>query len=87
MPSLLRKCEICRAWIDPERLKVVSDTLLCDEHARQIAKYGGEFTTISREDRSNKAGSLKINIAGVTTKKVRNTEAMEKLRRDFEEQA
>lgn len=87
MPNLLRKCEICRAWIDPERLTVVSDTLLCDQHARDISKFGGEFITISKEDRSSKAGSMKINIAGVTTKKVRNTEAMEKLRREFEENA
>ncbi len=75
MASLLRKCEICRAWIDPERLKVVTDTLLCDEHAREISKFGGEFITVSKEDRSSKAGSMKINIAGVTTKKMRNTEA------------
>lgn len=87
MASLLRKCEICRAWIAPERLEIVSDTLLCDEHAREISKFGGEFITISKEDRSSKAGSMKINIAGVTTKKIRNTEAMEQLRREFEDKA
>ncbi len=33
MSSLLRKCEICREWIDPKRLAAVSQTMLCAKHA------------------------------------------------------
>jgi hypothetical protein len=84
MKSVLRKCEICRGWIEPERLELVRNTQLCATHAQEIAKYGGEFTTVSKEDRSQKAGSLKINIAGVTTKMIRNPFAIEKLQREFE---
>ena len=85
MTIMLRKCEICRAWIEPERLDAAKRTNLCVKHAQEIGKYGGEFITVSQEDRSQKPGSLKINIAGVTTQMVPNPIAIEKLRKDFEE--
>ncbi len=86
MARTVGKCEICREWIDAERLEALPDTLLCGEHAKQIARYGGEFITQFQEEPTSKPGSLKINIGGVATKRVRNNEAIEKLRRDYEEE-
>ena len=62
-----RPCEICGQPIDPERLEAVRDTRLCGDHARQIAKYGGEFRISASHDRTSKPGSLRQNDGGVTT--------------------
>ena len=75
-----RFCEICKQEIVPERIEVLPDTHLCTQHAREIEKFGGEFKLHSHQERTSKAGSLKKNFGGVSTRKVRNHEAMRKLR-------
>lgn len=75
-----RGCEICKRPIEPERAESDAMTRLCAEHARQIAAFGGEFMTVASEDRTSKKGGLKINVSGVTTERVRNEEALRKLR-------
>lgn len=78
-----RLCEICKNAIEDDRLTVIPETRLCTEHAREIQKYGGEFTTTAEQERTSKPGSLKINYGGVTTKKTRNVEAVQRLRDDY----
>jgi hypothetical protein len=80
-----RGCEICKQSIEPERAESDPLTRLCALHAREIAQFGGEFRTVAREDRTSKKGGLKINIGGVTTERVRNDEALRRLR-DYCEQ-
>jgi len=80
MSSKSRPCEICMKPIEPERLEAVSDTRLCNEHARLIEKYGGEFIRVSSQERTSKAGSLKRNYGGVTPKKTRNEKGLAQLR-------
>lgn len=79
-----RPCEICMQPIDPERLEVLPDTQLCTEHAKQIAKYGGEFTVTAIREKTSKAGSLKKNYGGVTPSKHRNYRALEQLREEYQ---
>jgi hypothetical protein len=86
MSNQTRPCEICNQPIDPERLEAVPDTRLCGDHARQIAKYGGEFRLSATHDRTSKQGSLKQNYGGVTARKTRNHEAMYKLKEEYEQQ-
>jgi hypothetical protein len=86
MSASSRPCEICGQEIDPERLEAVPETRLCGEHARKITKYGGEFRTTASHDRTSKQGSLKHNYSGVSTRKVRNPEAVEKLRQEHEQE-
>ena len=62
------------------RIEVLPDTHLCTQHAREIEKFGGEFKLHSHQDWTSKAGSLKKNFGGVSTRKMRNHEAMRKLR-------
>jgi hypothetical protein len=78
--SKTRFCEICKQPIDPERVEVLPETHLCTTHAREIEKFGGEFRLLTHQEKTSKAGSLKKNFGGVATKKVRNDEAMRKLR-------
>ena len=61
-----RPCEICMQPIQPERIEILPDTHLCCDHARKIAKFGGEFTITAVRERTSKAGSLKKNYGGVT---------------------
>lgn len=75
-----RICEICREPIDEDRCDGLPDTRLCGKHAKEIQQYGGEFRIVSQQERTSKAGSLKINYGGVATKKERNHEAMRRLR-------
>lgn len=84
MAAKTRRCEICGAEIDPERVEVLPETRLCVEHGRAIAKFGGEFLVTATQDNLGKAGSLKKNLGDVTTKKHRNTAALEKLREEYE---
>jgi hypothetical protein len=86
MSSPTRPCEICNQPIDPERLEAVPDTRLCGDHARKIAKYGGEFRLSASHDRTSKQGSLKQNYGGVTARKTRNHEAMHKLKEEYEQE-
>jgi hypothetical protein len=80
-----RPCEICGQPIHPDRIEAVPDTRLCLEHSKQINKYGGEFFLLRSQARLNKAGSLKRNYGDVSAQKQRNTEALRKLRAEFEQ--
>jgi hypothetical protein len=82
----IRICEVCKALIEPERLEI-PDTRLCERHAREIDKYGGEFLTSSHQERTSKAGSLKLNYGGVTTSKRRNVLGIQRLKDEFLGQA
>lgn len=82
--AAVRFCEICKAEIDAVRAEHAPETRLCTEHARAIEKFGGEFITIATHERTSKQGSLKQNYGGVTTTRMRNVEAMERLRQEFE---
>jgi len=81
----MRRCEICKQPIDPERAEALPDTQLCTEHGRQIGKFGGEFIVTVEHERTNKAGSLKRNYGGVTPKKRRNQKALDRLRAEYEQ--
>ncbi|MFN4261278.1 MAG: TraR/DksA family transcriptional regulator [Gemmataceae bacterium] len=85
MPHTTRPCEICGQPIDPERLEVIPETRLCAEHARQIAKFGGEFIVTTRPISLGKSGSLKKNYGDVNVHKRRNHEALAKLREEVEQ--
>jgi hypothetical protein len=80
-----RPCEICGEPIDPDRIDVVPETRLCVAHARQIGKYGGEFIVTGTQASLGKSGSLKKNYGDVSIAKRRNTEALRKLRDDYEQ--
>jgi hypothetical protein len=75
-----RLCEICKQPIENERTEGMPDTRLCGEHAREIEEFGGEFIVTAEQERTSKAGSLKINYGGVSTSKARNHAAIERLR-------
>jgi len=81
-----RPCEICMQPIQPERIEILPDTHLCCDHARKIAKFGGEFTITAVRERTSKAGSLKKNYGGVTPSKRRNHRALEQLRDEYLEE-
>jgi hypothetical protein len=78
-----RLCEICKQPIDPERAEGSPDTRLCRDHAVEIEKYGGEFLTTATQERTSKAGSLKLNYGGISTTRTRNDEAVRRLRDDY----
>ena len=81
-----RPCEICMQPIEPERIEILPDTHLCCDHAKKIAKFGGEFTITAVRERTSKAGSLKKNYGGVTPSKRRNHRALEQLRDEYLEE-
>lgn len=78
-----RMCEICKQPIDAERLDGTPETRLCRTHAAEIQKYGGEFRMQATQERTSKAGSLKINYGGISTRRTRNTEAIQRLKDDY----
>jgi hypothetical protein len=80
----MRRCEICKRPIEPERAEAIGDTRLCLQHARQIARFGGEFILTATQERTSNAGSLNRNYGGVATVKVRNQEAIDRLRDECE---
>jgi hypothetical protein len=80
-----RPCEICGQSINPERIEVVPATRLCVEHAKMIGKYGGEFIVTGTQASLGKEGSLKKNYGDVSIHKKRNTEALRKLREEYEQ--
>lgn len=84
MTEQTRPCEICGQPIDPERAELLADTRLCTEHARQITKYGGEFVVTGTQASLGKGGSLKKNYGDVSIQKRRNTEALQRLREEYE---
>jgi hypothetical protein len=81
---MTRPCEICNVLIEEERLEAVPQTKLCIKHARAIEKYGGEFKLSGSYETTSKQGSLKLNYGGVNVIKTKNTDGIEKLRRDYE---
>ena len=50
----------------------------------QIQKHGGEFLVTAQHERTSKPGSLKCNYGGVDIQKERNTEAINRLRAEYE---
>jgi hypothetical protein len=80
-----RPCEICGQPIDPERIEVVPETRLCVEHAEMAGKYGGEFIVTGTQASLGKGGSLKKNYGDVSVDKKRNTEAIQRLRQEYEQ--
>ena len=84
MAERIRQCEMCGLPIDQERVEAVPETRLCSEHARMIAKYGGEFLMTGTQSSLAKAGSLKKNYGDVSVEKKRNTAGLEKLRAECE---
>jgi hypothetical protein len=87
MSAKTRPCEICKKLIEPERVEGIPETRLCLEHANMIKPFGGEFFTTYRRDNLGKVGSLKQITGGVSTRMVRNTAALNKLRRAYDEAA
>ncbi len=85
MEAKARYCEICKLPIEPDRVEAVPESRLCTEHAAAIRKFGGEFIVSAETEVTSKQGSLKRNYGSVTTKKTRNTEAVEKLRDEFQQ--
>ncbi|MCA9214645.1 MAG: hypothetical protein KDB27_16345 [Planctomycetales bacterium] len=83
----LRKCEVCRGWIAPERVATIPRSRLCIEHAQRIDSFGGEFKVQFYHERISKAGSLKVNYGGIVTRLVRNQPAMERLIEWYEAEA
>ena len=79
-----RLCEICKRPIEEGRAEAILDTRLCPEHGREIARFGGEFIVSAEQERTSKAGSLKLKYGGITTARTRNTAAVAKLRDDWE---
>ena len=78
-----RICEICKETIDEERAEGLPETRLCRKHAEEILQFGGEFRMVSKQERTSKAGSLKINYGGVATRQSRNQVAIDKLREAY----
>jgi hypothetical protein len=72
--------------IEMERIEAIPETRLCLDHAVKVKKYGGEFVMSATHDRTSKAGSLKKNFGGVSTKLSRNDRAIERLKDDFDEE-
>ena len=85
MSTKTRPCEICGQPIDPERIEVLPDTRLCVDHAQQIGRFGGEFIVTGTQTSLGKGGSLKKNYDDVSIQKKRNTEALRKLREEYEQ--
>ncbi len=86
MSEKTRPCEICGHAIDPERIEAVPETRLCVEHARKIGKYGGEFIVTGMQASLGKGGSLKKNYGDVSVERKRNTEAVLRLREEYEQE-
>jgi hypothetical protein len=84
--SKVRYCEICKQPIDAERSESMAATRLCQVHAVEIQKYGGEFKMTASQERTSKEGSLKINYGSIATKAIRNQEGMDRLRDDYLDQ-
>ena len=58
----------CGGEIPAERVEALPDTMVCVGCAREM---GGEFRVYVVPERTSKAGSLKHNVGGYTTRKVR----------------
>lgn len=83
----IRLCAVCKQLIEPERAEGFKETRLCLAHAQQIRAWGGEFFLLASQEMTNKKESLKKNPGGVRTKLVRNQAAIDRLRREFLDEA
>lgn len=81
----MRHCEICKKPVEAGRL-TLPKTRLCVEHAKKVRVYGGEFNTVATVKSTSKTNSLKANYTDVSTELVRNPEAIEKARWDYEDE-
>jgi hypothetical protein len=86
MAQRTRMCVVCKKLIEPERAEGLQQTKLCAAHAEAIKKFGGEFKVIAVQENLSKQNSLKRNPGGVATRMVRNVDAIERLREEFEKQ-
>lgn len=84
MAQRTRMCVICTRLIERDRAESLQQTNLCTEHAEAIKKYGGEFRVVAEQESLGKQNSLKRNPGGVATRMVRNLQALERLRDEFE---
>ena len=80
----IRVCEVCKKSIESERAELIPDTRLCAEHARMAEKYGGEFRLTAEQERTSKKTSLKVNYGGISTTRIRNVQAVQKVRDEWE---
>lgn len=84
MATKARPCEICDAAIEEDRLEILPDTRLCAEHARRIAKHGGEFVVTATQASLGKSGSLKKNYGDISVARTRNQAALARLREEID---
>ena len=77
-------CVVCQLEIEAERAEALPETRLCIEHAREIQKYGGEFTLTGTLESTSKVGSLKKNYGGVDVVKCRNAAGLLQVMNDFD---
>ncbi len=82
----MRLCIVCKREIEPDRCEAIPATRLCTEHAREIERFGGEFTITASQERTSKQGSLKLNYGGIATSTERNEKALENLLDEYERQ-
>lgn len=75
----MRLCIVCKCEIESERIDAIPATRLCTQHGKEIQKYGGEFTLSASQERTSKAGSLKLNYGGISTSSTRNEDALNRL--------
>ena len=80
----MRLCAICKQEIEMDRIEAMPETRLCTKHGKEIEKFGGEFKMSATQERTSKQGSLKLNYGGISTERVRNDEALERLKDEFE---
>ena len=81
--AALRFCEICKEILDAERAENDRQTRLCTRHAREAARFGGEFRLHIRQERTSKQGSLKHNYGSVSVRFVPNRDGIEDLRDEY----
>lgn len=82
----MRFCIVCKRPISEERLEGSPKTRLCEHHGREIEQFGGEFKLFASQERTSKAGSLKLNYGGMSTELKPNEEALGQLLDLYERQ-
>ena len=80
----MRLCIICKQPIETDREEAIPDTRLCTEHGKEIERYGGEFRLSAVQEKTSKKTSFKVNYGGISTTRIRNDVALEKLQDAFE---
>lgn len=80
---MTRHCTICNNEIHADRAEALPNTMLCSVHAREIEKYGGEFTCFLDQERVSKQGSIKQNYGSASQIQVRNHTGLAKLREQY----